>query len=70
MRTAQSSLAKGESLVDTAMTLGAMQPDVLVIRHAEAGVPHDIAALDEEGIDVQPRPLGGVQSAHHQSLPS
>src|SRR5689334_17400146 len=39
MRTAQSSLAKGESLVDTAMTLGAMQPDVLVIRHAVAGVP-------------------------------
>ncbi|MDT9597801.1 aspartate carbamoyltransferase catalytic subunit [Sphingosinicella rhizophila] len=45
MRTAQSSLNKGESLVDTALTLGAMRPDVLVIRHATAGVPQEIAGL-------------------------
>ena len=28
---------KGETLIDTAMTLNAMQPDVLVVRHPESG---------------------------------
>src|SRR5919112_2085275 len=32
-----SSIAKGETLVDTAVTLNAMQPDLLVIRHASSG---------------------------------
>lgn len=32
-----SSVAKGETLIDTAATLNAMQPDVIVIRHAAAG---------------------------------
>jgi len=32
-----SSVTKGETLVDTATTLNAMQPDVLVVRHAAAG---------------------------------
>ena len=32
-----SSVAKGETLIDTAATLNAMKPDVLVIRHAAAG---------------------------------
>ena len=32
-----SSTAKGETLIDTAATLNAMKPDVLVIRHAAAG---------------------------------
>jgi aspartate carbamoyltransferase catalytic subunit len=32
-----SSIAKGETLVDTAVTLNAMQPDILVIRHASSG---------------------------------
>jgi len=32
-----SSMRKGETLIDTAMTLNAMQPDVLVVRHPESG---------------------------------
>ena len=28
---------KGETLIDTAMTLNAMQPDVIVVRHQDAG---------------------------------
>ena len=35
-----SSLVKGETLVDTARNLEAMNPDILVIRHSSAGVPH------------------------------
>ncbi len=34
-----SSVAKGESLVDTIKTLEAMRPDVVVVRHGESGVP-------------------------------
>jgi len=32
-----SSLKKGETLIDTAMTLNAMRPDILVVRHHAAG---------------------------------
>lgn len=32
-----SSVAKGETLIDTAATLNAMQPDVIVVRHSAAG---------------------------------
>ena len=32
-----SSVAKGETLIDTATTLNAMQPDVIVVRHSSAG---------------------------------
>ena len=32
-----SSVTKGETLIDTASTLNAMQPDVLVVRHSAAG---------------------------------
>jgi len=38
-----SSTQKGESLVDTARTLEAMKPDVIVIRHAASGAPHFVA---------------------------
>ena len=37
MPVAQSSIKKGETLIDTAMTLNAMKPDVLVIRHSASG---------------------------------
>jgi aspartate carbamoyltransferase catalytic subunit len=40
-----SSVQKGESLIDTALTLNAMQPDVMVIRHAETGAPHQVAEV-------------------------
>jgi aspartate carbamoyltransferase catalytic subunit len=38
-----SSLTKAESLLDTAKTLDAMDPDVVVVRHKVAGVPQRIA---------------------------
>jgi aspartate carbamoyltransferase catalytic subunit len=37
---AASSVSKGESLVDTLNTLGAMRPDAIVMRHAASGAPH------------------------------
>ena len=37
MAVARSSVTKGETLIDTAMTLNAMHPDVLVVRHADSG---------------------------------
>jgi aspartate carbamoyltransferase catalytic subunit len=37
MSVATSSVKKGETLIDTAMTLNAMRPDLLVIRHASSG---------------------------------
>ena len=39
MAIAQSSVAKGETLLDTATTLNAMNPDLLVIRHGASGAP-------------------------------
>ena len=33
----QSSMAKGETLIDTAVTLNAMRPDLVVVRHASSG---------------------------------
>jgi aspartate carbamoyltransferase catalytic subunit len=37
MLVSASSVKKGETLIDTAMTLNAMQPDVLVVRHPDSG---------------------------------
>ena len=37
MSVANSSIKKGETLIDTAMTLNAMRPDLLVVRHHAAG---------------------------------
>jgi aspartate carbamoyltransferase catalytic subunit len=38
-----SSVAKGESLKDTALTLEAMGADAVVVRHSAAGAPHRLA---------------------------
>ena len=38
--TATSSVAKGETLLDTVRNLEAMAPDMIVMRHASSGVPH------------------------------
>jgi len=43
MAVAQSSVKKGETLVDTAVTLNAMQPDLLVMRHHAAGAAELLA---------------------------
>jgi aspartate carbamoyltransferase catalytic subunit len=37
MSVAQSSVRKGETLIDTALTLNAMHPDLLVVRHPASG---------------------------------
>jgi aspartate carbamoyltransferase catalytic subunit len=37
MQVANSSVSKGETLIDTAVTLNAMHPDVLVVRHPQSG---------------------------------
>src|SRR6202142_892951 len=38
-----SSVKKGETLIDPAMTLNAMRPDILVVRHHHAGAVHFLA---------------------------
>ena len=38
-----SSIRKGETLIDTAMTLNAMHPDVLVVRHPDSGAVNLLA---------------------------
>jgi aspartate carbamoyltransferase catalytic subunit len=43
MSVANSSVKKGETLIDTAMTLNAMRPDMIVVRHAQAGAVHLLA---------------------------
>jgi aspartate carbamoyltransferase catalytic subunit len=43
MHAAQSSVKKGETLIDTAMTLNAMRADMIVIRHASSGAVQLIA---------------------------
>jgi aspartate carbamoyltransferase catalytic subunit len=40
---AGSSVHKGETLIDTALTLNAMRPDVMVIRHGDTGAPAAVA---------------------------
>ena len=43
IKAAGSSVDKGESLKDTAITLGAYDPDVIVIRHPQIGAPQLVA---------------------------
>src|SRR5438046_4842732 len=43
IKSAGSSVDKGESLKDTALTLGAYEPDVIVIRHPQIGAPQLVA---------------------------
>jgi aspartate carbamoyltransferase catalytic subunit len=45
-----SALSKGESLLDTALNLQAMAPDLIVIRHAHAGAPHLLARKLKAGV--------------------
>ena len=45
-----SSVVKGETLLDTARNLEAMNPDVIVIRHSAAGAPHMLAGMIKQSI--------------------
>ena len=47
MKASGSSVDKGESLKDTALTLSAYDPDVIVIRHPQIGAPQLVAAVTE-----------------------
>src|SRR5690606_19542461 len=45
MTTSGSSVSKGETLLDTARTLEAMSPDMIVMRHPSSGAAHQLARM-------------------------
>jgi aspartate carbamoyltransferase catalytic subunit len=47
---ASSSVVKGETLADTAMNLEAMQPDMIVLRHASSGACHLLSRICKSAI--------------------
>jgi len=47
LKSSGSSVEKGESLKDTTQTLSAYEPDVIVLRHPEAGAPEFVARNTE-----------------------
>ena len=47
IKSSGSSVDKGESLKDTALTLSAYDPDVIVIRHPQIGAPQLVARVTE-----------------------
>lgn len=47
---ASSSVTKGETLLDTALNLDAMAPDCIIVRHASAGVPHQLARVSRAAV--------------------
>jgi len=42
---ASSSVLKGETLIDTALNIEAMQPDMIVLRHASSGAGHILSRI-------------------------
>src|SRR5438876_685598 len=50
IKSSGSSVDKGESLKDTALTLGAYDPDVIVIRHPQIGAPQLVARVTDAHI--------------------
>lgn len=60
MQVAQSSVKKGETLIDTAMTLNAMRADAMVIRHQSSGAVRLIA----EKVDCPVLNAGDGQHEH------
>lgn len=44
------SMVKGETLIDTARNLQAMNPDIIVIRHSSSGTPHLLAREVKAGV--------------------
>jgi aspartate carbamoyltransferase catalytic subunit len=53
-----SSITKGETLIDTARNLEAMAPDAIVIRHPAPGVPHQLARMIDASV------INGGDGAH------
>jgi aspartate carbamoyltransferase catalytic subunit len=50
MTTVGSSVTKGETLSDTARTIEAMAPDMIVMRHPSSGAPHQLARVCKASI--------------------
>src|SRR5580704_14323400 len=55
-----SSISKGETLIDTAVTLNAMQPDILIVRHQASGA----ASLLSQKVDCSVVNAGDGQHEH------
>ena len=45
-----SSVVKGETLIDTARNLEAMNPDIIVIRHSASGAPHLLSRMIKQSV--------------------
>src|SRR5690349_13888343 len=60
MHAAQSSVKKSETLIDTAITLNAMRPDAIVIRHGSSGA----TALIADKVDCPVLNAGDGQHEH------
>jgi len=45
-----SSMVKGETLIDTARNLQAMNPDIIILRHSSSGAPHLLARYVDSGV--------------------
>ena len=66
-----SSLSKGESLKDTVLTLQAMKPDAIVMRHGSSGAAHFIAQrlecgtawVNDHGALQPDAPFGGIKQS-------
>lgn len=64
-----SSVTKGETLIDTIRTIQSMCPDILVMRHASSGAPHLVAkylkncALVNAGDGLHEHPTQGLLDA-------
>ena len=50
MTTTGSSVVKGETLTDTARTIEAMSPDIIVMRHGSSGAPYQLARVCKSSI--------------------
>ncbi|NJM18756.1 MAG: aspartate carbamoyltransferase catalytic subunit [Richelia sp. RM2_1_2] len=62
---ANSSMTKGETILDTAKTYLAMGTDIMVVRHQDAGVPNAIATeMDRLGVKVSVLNAGDGQHEH------
>jgi aspartate carbamoyltransferase catalytic subunit len=66
--TAASSVTKGETLLDTAKNLEAMNPDMVIMRHASSGAPHFLArhcrfAVVNAGDGAHEHPTQGLLDA-------
>src|SRR3954451_12440347 len=65
LKASGSSVDKGESLKDTALTLAAYDPDVIVIRHPEVGAAQFVARLT----DARVVNAGGGKQQHSAQAP-